>query len=243
MGHFVYFLFACLAGNINTLFIILNLYTFASFSGFWSNAGISRRPRSRWALREILPVHMQRREREEKYGRRVAGITVRAISGAEFVLPTLTEYDTIPQDKREIPTPSMAKRFPHLTAIASEIPPLDETAKVHLLIGRDAPELLKVRESRNGLRGAPWGQRLVLGWTISGQVCLDFPSGPAHILASLTNLSTNTWREKGSGDWNWCPAQTNSRSQTPLWSAPLIVSSRPRGTTTSPVSPKRSAPF
>ena len=150
-------------------------------------------------------------EREEKYGRRVAGITVRSISGAEFVLPTLTECDTIPQDKREIPTPSMARRFPHLTAIASEIPPLDETAKVHLLIGRDAPELLKVRESRNGPRGAPWGQRLALGWTISGQMCLDFPSGPAHILARLTNLSTNTWREKEPGDGSYelvpCPNQ------------------------------------
>jgi len=49
----------------------------------------------------------------------------------------------------------MARRFPHPTAIASEIPPLDETAKVHLLISRDAPELLKVRESRNGQGGAP----------------------------------------------------------------------------------------
>ena len=148
-------------------------------------------------------------EREEKYGRRVAGITVRSISGAEFVLPTLTECNTIPQDKREIPTPSMARRFPHLTAIASEIPPLDAAAKVQLLIGRDAPELLKVRESRNGPRGAPWGQRLALGWTISGQMCLDFPSGPAHILARLTNLSTNAWREKEPGDESYelvpCP--------------------------------------
>ena len=160
-------------------------------------------------------------------------------------MPTLTECDTIPQDKREIPTPSMAKRFPHLTAIASEIPPLDETAKVHLLIGRDAPELLKVRESRNGLRGAPWGQRLVLGWTISGQVCLDFPSGPAHILARLTNLSTNTWREKepGDGRYELVPCPNQFKIKDPLWSTPLIVSSRPRETTTSPVSPERTAPF
>lgn len=82
---------------------------------------------------------------------------MRSISGAEFALPTLTECNTIPQDKREIPTPGMTRRFPHLTAIAHERPPLNTTAKVHLLIGRDAPELLKVRESRNGPRGAPWG--------------------------------------------------------------------------------------
>lgn len=106
----------------------------------------------------FLSTCSREREREEKYGQRVAGITARSISRAEFVLPTLTEYDIIPQDKCEIPTPSMARKFPHLTAIAHEIPPLDETAKVHLLIGQDAPALLKVRESRNGPRGSPWGQ-------------------------------------------------------------------------------------
>ena len=94
-------------------------------------------------------------EKEEKYGRRVAGITVRSLSGAEFAVPTLTECDTIPQDKREIPTPDMARSFPHLKAIAHEIPPINETAKIHLLLGRDAPELLKVREFRNGPKGAP----------------------------------------------------------------------------------------
>ena len=94
-------------------------------------------------------------EKEEKYGRRVAGVTVRSLSGAEFIVPTLTECDTIPQDKREIPIPDMARSFPHLKAIAHEIPPINETAKIHLLLGRDTPELLKVREFRNGPKGAP----------------------------------------------------------------------------------------
>ena len=99
-------------------------------------------------------------EKEEKYGRRVAGITVRSLSGAEFVVPTLTECDTIPQDKREIPIPDMARSFPYVKAIVHEIPPLDETAKIHPLLGRNAPELLKVREFINGPKGAPWAQRL-----------------------------------------------------------------------------------
>ena len=138
-------------------------------------------------------------EKEEKYGRRVAGITVRSLSGAEFAVPTLTECDTIPQDKREIPTPDMARSFPHLKTIAHEIPPINETAKIHLLLGRDAPELLKVREFRNGPKGAPWAQRLALGWTISGQMCLDFASGPAHVLTRLTSLSTVTEKEPETG--------------------------------------------
>ena len=94
--------------------------------------------------------------KETKYGRRVTDVVIQSISGAMANLPTLIECGNIPQDKREIPTPEMARRFPHLQEIANEIPPLDETANIHLLIGRDAPELLKVREFRNGPKGTPW---------------------------------------------------------------------------------------
>ena len=128
-------------------------------------------------------------EREVKYGRRVTGLTVRSLMGTTSALPALVECDSIPQDKREIPTPEMARRFTHLQQIASEIPPLDETADIHLLIGRDAPELLKVREFKNGPRGAPWAQRLSLGWTITGQMCLDLVDGPAHVVARRTSLN------------------------------------------------------
>ena len=111
-------------------------------------------------------------EKEEKYGRTVAGITVCSLSGAGFAVPTLNECDTIPQDKGEIPSPDMARSSPHLKAIAHEIPPINETAKIHLLLGRDAPELLKVREFRDGPKGAPWAERLALAWTISASVLL-----------------------------------------------------------------------
>ena len=115
-------------------------------------------------------------------------VVIQSISGATANLPTLIECGNIPQDKREIPTPEMARRFPHLQEIANEIPPLDETANIHLLIGRDAPELLKVREFRNGPKGTPWAQRLSLGWTIIGQMCLDLAGGPTHVLVRCTSL-------------------------------------------------------
>ena len=54
-------------------------------------------------------------EREVKYGRRVSGLAVRSPNGAKSELPTLVECD-IPQDKREIPTPKMARRFHPSTA-------------------------------------------------------------------------------------------------------------------------------
>ena len=55
----------------------------------------------------------------------------------------------------EIPTPELVKKFHHLRDIAKEIPPLDRKAEVALLIGRDAPELMKVREVGNGPIGTP----------------------------------------------------------------------------------------
>ena len=71
--------------------------------------------------------------KETKCGRCVTDVVIQSISGAAADLPTLIECDNIPQDKCEIPTPEMARRFPHLQEIADEIPPLDETAKIHLL--------------------------------------------------------------------------------------------------------------
>ena len=127
-------------------------------------------------------------EKEVKYGRRVTNVSIQSPSGAAADLPTLIECDGIPQDKREIPTPEMARRFSHLEDIADEIPPFDSNTNIHLLIGRDAPELLKVREFRNGPKGAPWAQRLTLGGTITGQMCLDLAGGPVHALVRRTNL-------------------------------------------------------
>ena len=105
-------------------------------------------------------------EKEAKYGRRVTGVVLKSLNGTESELPTLIECNSIPRDKQEIPTPEMARRFPHLSDIANQIPKLDKNAEIHLLIGRDALELLKVRDFRNGPRGAPWAQKISLGWTI-----------------------------------------------------------------------------
>lgn len=52
------------------------------------------------------------------------------------------------------------RRFPQLQEIAKEIPLLDSTAGIHLLIGRDSPELHKVREFKNGPKGALQALRL-----------------------------------------------------------------------------------
>lgn len=126
--------------------------------------------------------------KEMKHGRRVPGLTVTSMNGRSFKLPTLIECDHIPKEKREIPTPEIAKQFTHLQEIASEIPPLDPKAEISILIGRDAPEIMKVRAFKNGPKGAPWAQRLAVGWTVCGQVCLDRIGGPIHISTHRTTV-------------------------------------------------------
>lgn len=83
--------------------------------------------------------------REEKSGRRISGVVLRSLTGIIAKLPQLVECTNIPEDKGEIKTPGMARQFSHLKEIADEIPPYDP----------NAPELLKIRASRNGPKGAP----------------------------------------------------------------------------------------
>ena len=68
--------------------------------------------------------------KEVKYGRRASGLLVRSIEGKSSKLPTLVECDHIPQDKHEIHTQQMTRRFHHLQEIADQLPPLDPDAKV-----------------------------------------------------------------------------------------------------------------
>ena len=111
--------------------------------------------------------------REMKYGRRINTLVANGLNGKIVDLPTMIECQHIPQDKSEIPTPKMSESFPHLKEISSEILPVDQNSSIEMLIGRDAPNVLKVRQFKNGPRGAPWAQKHIFGWTISGEMCVD----------------------------------------------------------------------
>jgi len=43
----------------------------------------------------------------------------------------------------------------------------------------------------NGPKGAPWAQKLVLGWTMFGQTCLDLTDGAIHVQAKRTCVVTD----------------------------------------------------
>lgn len=87
-------------------------------------------------------------------------------------LPTLTECNQIPDNRKEIPTPEAAAHHPHLKSVASLIPPLDPSAEILLLLGRDIIRAHKVRSQVNGPHDTPYAQCLDLGWVIIGDVCL-----------------------------------------------------------------------
>ena len=48
-----------------------------------------------------------------------------------------------------------------------------------------------MRAFKNGPKGAPWAQKLALGWTISGQTCVDLKNGPIHVQAKRNGVVTD----------------------------------------------------
>ena len=120
-------------------------------------------------------------------GRCSKHVIVESLDGSKrHQLSNVVECDAVPDSKEEIPTPQVARAHPHLRGIADEIPEICDDAEILLLVGRDAPPLQKIHESRNGCRNAPWAQRLDLGWVIIGDACLDGAHKP-----SLSCYATN----------------------------------------------------
>ncbi|XP_064485903.1 uncharacterized protein LOC135398425 [Ornithodoros turicata] len=128
----------------------------------------------------------------ETTGRRASGYVVESLTSKKRLdLPTLIECDEIPNNRHEIPTPDVARRHPHLKALASLIPPMDPEAQILLLIGRDLVQAHKVRQQRNGPNDAPFAQKLDLGWVIVGDVCVDRLRTPEKVDAFATTVLGN----------------------------------------------------
>lgn len=105
------------------------------------------------------------------YGRNVLGLKVRSIDKTvNLDLPSPFRCEDLPNDLSEIPTPEIAESFPHLSVIAPKIPKFDPDSKVHLLICRNLLEAHYVEEQILGPRGAPFAQKLILGWANIGEV-------------------------------------------------------------------------
>ncbi|XP_022111523.1 uncharacterized protein LOC110990734, partial [Acanthaster planci] len=108
---------------------------------------------------------------ESAHGRWADDFIVQDIRGTVSLdLPVVTECSLIPDFKDEIPSPDVARAYDHLKGI--DIPEIDQNCTATLLIGRDVLEAHHVLEQRIGPLGAPFAQKMKLGWVIIGEVCL-----------------------------------------------------------------------
>ncbi|XP_057684651.1 uncharacterized protein LOC130910980 [Corythoichthys intestinalis] len=125
-------------------------------------------------------------------GRRACGFMVESVNEKlNIPLPTLLECNEIPNNRSEIPTPEAARHHSHLQQIADMIPPLEPTADILLLLGRDVLRVHKVRQQINGPGDSPFAQRLDLGWVVVGDVCLDGVHKPSQVNAYKTFILEN----------------------------------------------------
>ena len=73
----------------------------------------------------------------------------------------------MPANRYHIPTPEMAKMWPHLEAVSENLMPLSQ-CEIGLLIGYNCPQALLPREVIPPVGDGPFGKRTDLGWGIVG---------------------------------------------------------------------------
>ncbi|XP_033726768.1 uncharacterized protein LOC117316337 [Pecten maximus] len=140
--------------------------TLASSTFFDNFAGACEFPEIQYSLSSCSGV-------SDTSGRRAEGFIIQSVDAtAKHDLPVITECNQIPDEKEEIPTPDVAYNHPHLRDIASAIQEFDSNCLITLLIGRDLVEAHHVHDQRIGPKGAPYAQKLSLGWVIIGETCL-----------------------------------------------------------------------
>lgn len=106
-------------------------------------------------------------------GRRAHGFAIEGINRkVSITLPILTECNQIPNNRH------------------TQIPPLDPSADILLLLGRDVIQAHKVCRQINGPNEAPYAQQLDLGWVIIGDVCLSGAHRPT-VNSYQTNILDN----------------------------------------------------
>ncbi|XP_033727618.1 uncharacterized protein LOC117316950 [Pecten maximus] len=140
--------------------------TLASSTFFDNFAGACEFPEIQYSLSSCSGV-------SDTSGRRAEGFIIQSMDAtAKHDLPVITKCNQIPDEKEEIPTPDVAYNHPHLRDIASAIREFDSKCLITLLIGRDLVEAHHVHDQRIGPKGAPYAQKLSLGWVIIGETCL-----------------------------------------------------------------------
>ncbi|XP_064647111.1 uncharacterized protein LOC135499967 [Lineus longissimus] len=143
-----------------------------------------RRPRKTWCMargRTLSKLDMKgtptklnlstmSKERQTVETSRVKGLLVRGLnSELKIKLPATYTREIMPSNRDHIPTPSIAREWPHLCDIAEKFHP-QQSCEVGLLIGYNCARALTPREVVCGAGDEPFAQKTDLGWGIVGNV-------------------------------------------------------------------------
>ena len=102
--------------------------------------------------------------------RKISGLKVRRKdSSAIIALPQTFSMETIPANKAHIPTPEVAKSWPHLRSIAYSLMPIVDI-EIGLLIGYNCSQAMMPRVVIPPDGEGPYDQRTDIGWSIMGVV-------------------------------------------------------------------------
>ena len=101
---------------------------------------------------------------------KLKGLQIRgATSNQRISLPVTYSRDYIPVNRSHIPTPEVARRWPHLRCLEDEILPLQD-CEVGLLLGYNCPQALAPLNVKLGGSEDPFAVETKLGWSIVGRV-------------------------------------------------------------------------
>ena len=99
----------------------------------------------------------------------VSNLNVVSLCGNERIrLPKVYRQETLPIDINEIPSHRTLHQWPHLRRLIEDMPDLDRTVPVGLLIGVNCPQALQPRDFIVSVDQGPFAIRTALGWCISG---------------------------------------------------------------------------
>ncbi|XP_048590520.1 uncharacterized protein LOC116615632 [Nematostella vectensis] len=120
--------------------------------------------------------------------KKVNGLVFKGLNQTtEISLPRSYSRDSILARRSQIPTPELARTWPHLEQIANELSPHKEDIEVGLLIGNNCARAIRPREIIPRGEDDPYGQRTLLGWGIIGKTVPNaVGESDAHINTIVT---------------------------------------------------------
>ena len=129
-------------------------------------------------------------ENQEIESKKIQGLIVRGYdSDVKIHLPSAYTRAIMPADRSHIPTPDMARQWPHLECLVNKLSPLRD-CEIGLLIGYNCASALAPREIVSSSGTGPFGQRTDLGWGIIGVVDPNYTNdtdtiGVSHRILTL----------------------------------------------------------